>query len=225
MKYIIAFIVGFLILVECLQSQNCIIEYIKKDRIENLSFDPGSIPVGLDMKRILDDLGKTEVIYNLSINGGKSRFEHIKAVDKNGRLLPSIVFKNPYYQDVSLGKLIIQSSRNSDVGVVTKLSDINQWTIMEMDTLISGFICRKAINKYDNITAYFTYELDIPIGPWHYSGLPGLIIMIEDYTWRMVFKGIEFQDTPIEITFPNDSFKRYISFQNYLNTHGTSTSK
>lgn len=61
-------------------------------------------------------------------------------------------------------------------------NEFQNWLLMNDTLTISGYQCQKAILEYGNRywTAWFTYDVPIPDGPYRFSGLPGLIIKIED---------------------------------------------
>lgn len=66
---------------------------------------------------------------------------------------------------------------------------------------ILGYVCNKAITTYAgrNYVAWYTLDIPLHAGPFKFSGLPGLILLVEDsehkYHWEV--KGIENADVPI----------------------------
>ena len=67
-----------------------------------------------------------------------------------------------------------------------------QWQLTEGDTTISGYACAKATADYKgrSYTAWFTFELPIPDGPYKFGGLPGLILALYDtereHVWELI---------------------------------------
>ena len=58
-----------------------------------------------------------------------------------------------------------------------------QWQFMEEEeTEILGYLCQKAVCRFQgrNYTAWFTLDIPINDGPYKFYGLPGLILKIED---------------------------------------------
>ncbi|MEJ7558081.1 MAG: GLPGLI family protein [Pedobacter sp.] len=56
------------------------------------------------------------------------------------------------------------------------------WQLQEGTDSIGGYACQKATLNFRgrNYTAWFTTEIPISEGPWKLSGLPGLILKVED---------------------------------------------
>ena len=64
---------------------------------------------------------------------------------------------------------------------------------LENDTLyVCGYLCRKARTNFRgrNWTAYYTDEIPVSDGPWKFSGLPGLILKVEDSDKEHIFTAI-----------------------------------
>lgn len=65
------------------------------------------------------------------------------------------------------------------------------WEISDETKIISDYKCNKAITTFRGrkYTAWFSSELSINIGPWKFSGLPGLIFEIYDdskaFSWNI----------------------------------------
>lgn len=73
---------------------------------------------------------------------------------------------------------------------------------LENDALyVCGYLCRKAETKFRgrNWTAYYTEEIPISDGPWKFSGLPGLILKIEDSEKEHVFTAISIRNADSDI--------------------------
>ena len=84
------------------------------------------------------------------------------------------------------------------------------WQIKNETMTIVGYGCQKAtcIFRGRNYTAWFTVDIPISQGPWKFSGLPGLILKVEDDAKEYVFEcvGIEQQKCPIIL---QDHYKTY----------------
>lgn len=78
-----------------------------------------------------------------------------------------------------------------------------QWTIIA-DSIksILDYECKKAVCSYRgrNFEAWFAIDLPINAGPWKFSGLPGLIMSVQDIKGQYTFeiKGLEKTKEPIE---------------------------
>ncbi len=136
----------------------------------------------------------------MTINGrhqGWSRYlcsEFIKDLTKNElteycRMPNALVNHNSYY---------------------TEPTPKQDWQIKNETMTIVGYGCQKAtcVFRGRNYTAWFTVDIPISQGPWKFSGLPGLILKVEDDAKEYVFEcvGIEQQKCPIIL---QDHYKTY----------------
>ncbi len=66
---------------------------------------------------------------------------------------------------------------------------IPEWELSADTSSINGVRCQKATTKIGNRvwTAWFTAEIPIPDGPYKFSGLPGLVIQVQDERMHWVF--------------------------------------
>lgn len=66
------------------------------------------------------------------------------------------------------------------------------WQLEEGTDTVAGYVCQKATLKFRgrNYTAWFTPDIPLSDGPWKFSGLPGLILKVEDtdqlYTFTLI---------------------------------------
>lgn len=69
-----------------------------------------------------------------------------------------------------------------------KSSDF-EWEIIDGDTTIVGYACKKAICNYNNdkFIAWYTETLPMSDGPYRFSGLPGLIVQIANSKQNNIF--------------------------------------
>ena len=78
-----------------------------------------------------------------------------------------------------------------------------QWQFMEEEeTEILGYLCQKAVCRFQgrNYTAWFTLDIPINDGPYKFYGLPGLILKIEDSEKLFQFTAIGLEQlTNVEI--------------------------
>ena len=73
---------------------------------------------------------------------------------------------------------------------------------LENDTLhVCGYPCRKARTEFRgrNWTAYYTEEIPVSDGPWKFSGLPGLILKVEDSENQHIFTAISIRNANSDI--------------------------
>jgi len=102
----------------------------------------------------------------------------------------SYVFKEDanqiYKQEEIFGRKFFTYGSESDI----------LWDITDETKTIMGLKCQKAVSKNKTflITAWFTKEIPVSSGPSNYSGLPGLILLSEDFFRTISAQKIEYPD-------------------------------
>jgi GLPGLI family protein len=92
-----------------------------------------------------------------------------------------------------------------------------KWTILDEKDKLNGYTIQKATTVYHgiSITAWFTEEIPISIGPRIYTGLPGLIMKLEQGFLIYQVEKIEFlKDIPTII--PPKPYRNYLSSHEFL---------
>lgn len=86
------------------------------------------------------------------------------------------------------------------VGRYTEPTPELQWNILEGDTIIAGYACKKATTQFAGreYVAWFAPEVRLPFGPYKFSKLPGLIFRISDTQNHHIFQltGLEQVNQP-----------------------------
>jgi len=64
-----------------------------------------------------------------------------------------------------------------------------KWNLQQDEIKINNFVCKKATTYFRgrNYTAWYTQQIPVTAGPWKFSGLPGLILRIEDNSHEVSF--------------------------------------
>ena len=87
------------------------------------------------------------------------------------------------------------------ITVQDSIQKLFDWQLMEGDTLVCEYPCKKAQTKFRGRTWTVWYTLDLPYsdGPWKLCGLPGLILYAKDNEGKFIFEcvGIEKGDNHI----------------------------
>jgi GLPGLI family protein len=88
---------------------------------------------------------------------------------------------------------------------------LNQkWQILSAKATINGYSAQKATCTFSGrqYTAWFTTDVPIATGPWKFSGLPGLILKVEDKSGDFKFELLGFHQVKNSspITLPQKSF-------------------
>lgn len=99
------------------------------------------------------------------------------------------IFKDLNKKNLIYSESFISSKSNFIDSEITTLDylvkdtlDNFNWIISKEHKKIKDFDCIKAISKFRgrDYEAWFTKSINIPIGPWKFGGLPGLIIAVND---------------------------------------------
>ena len=218
MKQIITFLLIFFTLT--IISQNGEITYsIKMDKNNTISKKIDSTnanPTSASMDVLMGALKKSisnfdDVEFKLTFNDNESHYAYIEAMDTENSELPNM-----------LRNMIIESGRKYNYNYKTKIiskqsefegekyiikshSDSLKWKFENDKKTINGYKCNKATTvkykKYPSgikeipVTAWYSLDLLIPIGPGRYNGLPGLIIELQEGDKILFIKKIIFSKT------------------------------
>ena len=113
-------------------------------------------------------------------------------------------------QSKGMGKIILDQERGTleyhdkvltDYYSYTEPIPQMQWTLLEGDTLIAGYTCRRATTHFRgrDYTAWYCDSIPLSYGPYKFHGLPGLILCLYDslgdYSYRLV--GLQRVSEPI----------------------------
>ncbi|WP_165835348.1 GLPGLI family protein [Chryseobacterium viscerum] len=95
--------------------------------------------------------------------------------------------------DYGLGKIKVEDNRKITWKIESEKQKIGEYSAQKATTDFGG-------RKW---TAWFTTDIPIQDGPYKFSGLPGLIVKIEDATKNHIYELIGIKNLPKEIPFPN----------------------
>jgi GLPGLI family protein len=183
------------------------------------------------------DNDEKEILFDLNFNHNKFSFilqkEGISPGEINKIDLSIIKAKNLgiFYTEINNG--IIKNERE-DFGkyfiIVDSISSI-AWQITNEEKKIGDFYCRKAINntsvtlnqdigktiiKTKTVIAWFCPKLPYSAGPIGFSGLPGLIIELNDDLFVYTLKKITYTED-VKLSIPKKG--RIISRKDYKNEY------
>ena len=91
--------------------------------------------------------------------------------------------KSPFY-------LVIKTNGESTEHYETIGSDAykvkenlnHNWKLIKQDTIMNGYVCKKATLNYAgrDWSAWYNPDIPITVGPYKFHGLPGLVMMLKD---------------------------------------------
>ena len=147
--------------------------------LENLL--DGNVPPSVADK-MLDDFKNTKEEFSLKISEGRSSFTFTKFLKEDSDKVGSFhqTIRNDIYKDHS-ARIFSFLDTECGIGKETVLDDwesTGPWTFEDQDTTIAGFLSNKATNSQGDII-WYTPDIPIPDGPFHFAGFPGLVIGAE----------------------------------------------
>jgi len=110
--------------------------------------------------------------------------------------------------------------------VVSEKTGLIEWIYKDETKKIGSFLAYKATTNFRgrNYNAWFTPEIPLPIGPWKFHGLPGIILEIQDEELgvQFLFSSIQIPfETKDEIKPPSDgdviTLREFITYRENFN--------
>lgn len=146
-----------------------------------------------------DSLALYEEIKKLGVEGNSSKTQFAKVFSG---------YKGPSYYNFKTKKII---QRQGKYLIEKKLADY-KWVLTKEKLIIDGLTCYKATTTLKlqgrrgeilrPVTAWYTTDINLPIGPDGFGGLPGLILQLEVDKVVTTLSKIEFTDKVLKIKSP-----------------------
>lgn len=88
---------------------------------------------------------------------------------------------NKIYMDLKNNNMIEQKEFMSRVFLIESAPEAKKWKLSGEQRIILDYACQEAITEVEGeeVRAWFTPEIGVPVGPGSYSGLPGLVLAVE----------------------------------------------
>ena len=200
----------------------------KLDKSKMMKENPKIKEVGFDFAlELLENNNDKKAIFQLIIKDSLSSFIlQPKNENESGLNLPftfSKVARN-YFTNLNTSNVINYKEFNgSDFLVSYNKKDVS-WNITDEQKKIGKYDCYKATTNYNDvfkdgkiesrpIEAWFCPSIPIKAGPYQYSGLPGLVILLTDNkTMTIYLKDLELNPKEIAVEkAPKEGIKMTIS--------------
>lgn len=91
---------------------------------------------------------------------------------------------------------------------VTDSAQYYRWELFDDYKVIAGFNCRSALsfrNQTDSVIAWFTTEIPGTFSPGWYTGLPGIVLELQDNYTGERFSAIKIESLRLDIHFPESA--------------------
>ena len=147
----------------------------------------------LSRKKALED----SIAQNFNVGDiGSSRWQNAVAQSKTD-------FHFEIKKDRTSNLIYFQEKVFKDIFYYTQTLDLFKWEIDTLTSTISGYPVQKATTSFAgrDYIAWFTSEIPVPDGPYKFSGLPGLILKIQDTNKDFVFNFQSFEEIKTEHVF------------------------
>lgn len=124
--------------------------------------------------------------------------------------MPRTDFNYTIFKGIPSGNISYTERIGRDDLLYTEERQPMKWQLTaEVDT-IAGFPVQKATTRFRGrrYQAWYTPEIPIPDGPYKFSGLPGLILQIEDEKghYKFTFTGMKELNTPLPLNFVEEKY-------------------
>ncbi len=165
-----------------------------------INFEDSDDIGGMDVKSMLPSsqsstnqlLFSSKASLYISIDDENEEPEGIKQISNDGGTEINIFFTKPeinIYRDIASGNVIEAKELMTKKFLIEGSKKMN-WKLTGDQKEILGHACSKAIAKdsTSSITAWFTTQIPVAIGPATYGGLPGAILYLNKDNGKNVYE-------------------------------------
>ena len=109
------------------------------------------------------------------------------------------------FQNLPAGEMTVYGNIAPNFFVYTENLNPIQWQIGEATDTVCGYECMTAVGDYGGRRwqVWFTPDIPVTMGPWKFSGLPGLIMKAADLDGVHSFEAIGFRKGLMPVYKPN----------------------
>ena len=148
------------------------------------------------VERVLEEVKNINL--QLLYNNGKGSFKTEEALDVDymSRLTRSSAktianVRDDYYYDVPEKKIVSDRELSGTSYNIVYRFDTFEWKLNNETKKIDEYLCYKATTTYSyknrkgtitnlDVTAWYTPQIPMPLGPKNYTGLPGLVLELQE---------------------------------------------
>ncbi|QEC67864.1 GLPGLI family protein [Panacibacter ginsenosidivorans] len=101
------------------------------------------------------------------------------------------------YKNFSTQQFFEQTSLGDKDFIIDDTVKAQPWKLSDETKVILGHTCKKATVKTSmgsDVTAWYTDDIPLPIGPENFNGLPGAILMMDVNNAEIVFTAVEIKN-------------------------------
>lgn len=156
--------------------------------------------ISFDKQKKTDDYNRRQILYTNGDSVALYSFSMQKPNKKN-----NTVGKEKDHHAIFI---FPDLGRNLGENYWTKPYNLGEYPLTQFDwkfhgdtMRIAGYRCNVAVA--DGIVAWYTKDIQSPFGPLHYTGLPGLILLVEDHKYKRIYKAASVKLEAPKIVLPD----------------------
>ncbi len=114
-----------------------------------------------------------------------------------------------YYYSGSHKRISVMKKKKNDRKVyqVADTAQYYKWELFDDEKTVAGFLCRSALafrNQTDSVIAWYTTEIPGTFSPGWYTGLPGVVLELQDNYTGDRFSAINVESLDLDIRLPDN---------------------
>jgi len=112
------------------------------------------------------------------------------------------------FKNYPSGKITVTDRIVSSDYLYEEDKNLFQWKIEPGTREILSYTCQKAVTDFRgrHYEAWFAPDLPVNDGPWKFSGLPGLILAVEDSAKNFSFQAVGIENSKLPVQFPQKDY-------------------
>lgn len=109
------------------------------------------------------------------------------------------------YAFPKLQRTISENFWTQPYGLMEYKMDTSKWQLYDDTLTIMGYLCKAAAR--DAVRVWYAVDIPVASGPFQYLGLPGLILMIDDFRYKRKYQATSIRESKYKIVIPKAKFK------------------
>ena len=109
------------------------------------------------------------------------------------------------YAFPKLQRTISENFWTQPYGLMEYKMDTSKWQLYDDTLTIMGYLCKAAAR--DAVRVWYAVDIPVASGPFQYLGLPGLILMIDDFRYKRKYQATSIKESKYKIVIPKAKFK------------------
>ncbi len=151
---------------------------------------------------VIQKLKGQRKIYSVKYSSGKYLYSQMETGSNDNGVL-QVGSSSSIYIDLAAKQQVSQANILDRTFLIKDTLKTYSWQIGQEQQSIQNMLCRKATLKEDStVTAWFTLDIPVGVGPDGYYGLPGLVIRLETKGYIYNIQKIVLPEEPLTLVPP-----------------------